>query len=99
MAKSLIDGMNDLPGGSPKKSGGGGAPKDHAKTVKLVVGVGLLAVAAVLFAFQFGLLGGPEYQPAAPEQAEKNQQEAEAAVQNEEQIILEAPELEKAGSG
>ncbi len=100
MAKSLIEGMDNLPGGSSKnKGGGGGAPKDHAKTIKLAVGVVLLGVAGVLFAYQFGLLGGSEFEQAAPDKAEKNRQEAEAAVQEEEQLILEEPELEKSGSG
>jgi hypothetical protein len=95
-----MDGMEEhAPSKAAKTGGGGGESMDTAKIAKLAaVGVMLLA-AALLLAWNFGIIGGPPApEPLSPEQIKQAEQEMEEQIERERPII-ERPDITPAGIG
>jgi len=98
VAKSLIDGMDGF-GDSPSKGKGGGPPVDRSGMIKAGVAIVLVLAVVLLFAKNFGLIGGEKIEKPSEDKAAAREKEAEQIMQEEEQMILESPEIESAGSG
>ncbi len=96
MSGSLIEGMEDI---GAQKGGGSGGGGNHGKMIKFAI-LGVIAVVLmVVMAFQWGLIGGETFEKPDQETAEENAQEAERVIQEEEEVILESPNLRQDGAG
>lgn len=99
MGKSLMDGMDDVGVSKSSRGKGGGSDVDTAKMVKIGVASVLLLLAALVLAWNFGLIGGESIPQATPDAAREVEQQIEEAIQEEERLLIERPDLVPAGSG
>lgn len=87
-------------GESPKKGGGGGGSSaDRSKMIKGGLAIVLFIAVALVFAMNFGLIGGEKIEPPSEDKLKEVEQEIQRQIKEEEDLLIEQPELVKSGAG